>query len=89
MAVPPDANSAVAALKRGEVDLIEQLPPDYITPLRADNSLKVGSGGTYQGMLVMNQLHPPFNNRRYARPCCRRSARSASPRPWVSRWTCA
>ncbi|GMG94231.1 ABC transporter substrate-binding protein [Cupriavidus metallidurans] len=58
----PDANSAVAALKRGEVDLIEQLPPDYITPLRADNSLKVGSGGTYQGMLVMNQLHPPFNN---------------------------
>ena len=26
----PDANSAVAALKKGEVDLIEQVPPDYI-----------------------------------------------------------
>lgn len=58
----PDANSAIAALKRGEVDLVEQVPPDYIAPLRADASVKIGSGGAYQGVLVMNQLHPPFNN---------------------------
>ncbi|MFT3816799.1 MAG: ABC transporter substrate-binding protein [Rubrivivax sp.] len=58
----PDANSAIAALKRGEVDLIEQLPPDYITPLRGDAGVKIGSGGAYQGFLVMNQLFPPFNN---------------------------
>ncbi|MGT2508533.1 ABC transporter substrate-binding protein [Cupriavidus basilensis] len=58
----PDANSAIAALKRGEVDLVEQVPPDYIAPLRADTSVKIGSGGAYQGVLVMNQLHPPFNN---------------------------
>ena len=58
----PDANSAVAALKRGEVDIIEQLPPDYIAPLRTDTGVKIGSGGAYQGFLVMNQLHPPFNN---------------------------
>ncbi|MGJ7543697.1 ABC transporter substrate-binding protein [Variovorax sp. LT1R16] len=58
----PDANSAISALKRGEVDFIEQLPPDYIAPLRADSNLKVGAFGTYQGFLVMNQLHPPFNN---------------------------
>jgi peptide/nickel transport system substrate-binding protein len=58
----PDANSAIAALKRGEVDLVEQVPPDYIAPLRTDPSVKIGSGGTYQGFLVMNQLLPPFNN---------------------------
>jgi peptide/nickel transport system substrate-binding protein len=58
----PDSNSAIAALKRGEVDLVEQLQPDYIAPLRADTSVKIGSGGAYQGFLVMNQLHPPFNN---------------------------
>lgn len=58
----PDSNSAIAALKRGEVDLVEQLQPDYIAPLRTDGSIKIGSGGAYQGFLVMNQLHPPFNN---------------------------
>jgi peptide/nickel transport system substrate-binding protein len=58
----PDANSAVAALKRGEVDMIEQLPPDYITPLRTDANVKIASGGAYQGFLVFNELHPPFNN---------------------------
>ena len=58
----PDSNSAIAALKRGEVDLVEQLQPDYIAPLRTEGSIKIGSGGAYQGFLVMNQLHPPFNN---------------------------
>ncbi len=58
----PDANSAVAALKRGEVDLVEQLPPDYIAPLRTDSNVKIGSGGAYQAFLVMNQLHAPFND---------------------------
>lgn len=58
----PDANSSVAALKRGEVDLIEQLPPDYIAPLRTDTGIKIGSGGAYQGFLVMNHLFPPFDN---------------------------
>ncbi len=58
----PDSNSAIAALKRGEVDLVEQVPPDYIAPLRTDPNIKVGTGGAYQGFLVMNQLFPPFNN---------------------------
>jgi peptide/nickel transport system substrate-binding protein len=58
----PDANSAIAALKRGEVDLVEQVPPDYITPLRTDPNIKVGTGGAYQGFLVLNHLFPPFNN---------------------------
>jgi peptide/nickel transport system substrate-binding protein len=58
----PDSNSAIAALKRGEVDIIENLPPDYITPLRSDPTIKVGSGGAYQGFLVLNHVFPPFNN---------------------------
>ena len=58
----PDSNSAIAALKNGEVDYIEQLPPDYITPLRSDPNVKLGTGGAYQGFVVMNQLFPPFNN---------------------------
>lgn len=58
----PDANSAVAALKKGEVDLIEQVPPDYINPLRADANVKLVPSGSWQGWMVMNQLHPPFNN---------------------------
>jgi peptide/nickel transport system substrate-binding protein len=58
----PDSNSAVAALKRGEVDLIEQVPPDYITPLRQDPKIKVRPNGWWQGFVVMNELYPPFNN---------------------------
>jgi peptide/nickel transport system substrate-binding protein len=58
----PDANSATAALKKGEVDFIEQVPADYITPLRTDANLKIKAAGAWQGFLVMNQLHPPFNN---------------------------
>jgi peptide/nickel transport system substrate-binding protein len=58
----PDANSAIAALKNGEVDMVEQVPPDYIAPLRSDPNIKLGAAGSWQGFLVMNHLHPPFNN---------------------------
>ena len=58
----PDSNSSIAALKNGEVDMVEQVPPDYITPLRSDPNIRLGSGGSYQGFIVMNQTFPPFNN---------------------------
>lgn len=58
----PDPNSAVAALRRGEVDLIEQVPPDHITPLRGEPDLTIGSGGRHQAVLILNHLHPPFNH---------------------------
>ena len=58
----PDANSAIAALKNGEVDFIEQVPPDYIAPLRTDPGIAIGASGSYQGFMVMNHLHPPFDN---------------------------
>lgn len=57
----PDANSAIAALRNGEVDMIEQIPPDYINPLRQDSSIKVGTTGASQASLVINTLHPPFD----------------------------
>jgi peptide/nickel transport system substrate-binding protein len=38
------------------------VPADYITPLRSDANVKLLSGGVQQAQLIMNQLHPPFNN---------------------------
>ena len=58
----PDTNSAIAALKNGEIDLIERVPPDYVAALRADPKLKVGLADSSQGLMVMNHLHPPFDN---------------------------
>lgn len=58
----PDANSAVAALRKGEMDLMEQVPPDYVNPIRSDANVKLLPSGSWQGFIVMNQLHPPFNN---------------------------
>ena len=58
----PDSNSAIAALQKGEVDVVEVVPPDYITPLRADPNVELVEGGPWQGWLIMNQLYAPFNN---------------------------
>jgi len=58
----PDANSAVAALRKGEVDMIEQLAPDFINPLRREPNIRLIPSGSWQGFIVMNQLHPPFNS---------------------------
>ncbi len=63
----PDANSATAALRRGEVDMLELVPPDYIAPLRADPAVKVMRGGAYQGNMILNQTQPPFDDPRVRR----------------------
>jgi peptide/nickel transport system substrate-binding protein len=60
----PDANSAIAALKNGEVDYVEQVPPDYIAPLKGDPNVVIGASGAYQGFMVMNHLHAPFDNQK-------------------------
>jgi len=60
--VLPDANSATAALKNGEVDMLEMIPPDHIAPLYTDASVRVGTAGSYQASLILNQTQPPFNN---------------------------
>jgi peptide/nickel transport system substrate-binding protein len=58
----PDSNSAVAALKNNEVDMIEEVPADYIQPLRSDPDIHVGVTGTTQAYIIPNSLNPPFNN---------------------------
>jgi peptide/nickel transport system substrate-binding protein len=60
----PDMQSAVAALSNGEVDLIEQLPTDYVDALSKAKGVKVDIrddlGG--QGWIRLNNLYPPFDN---------------------------
>jgi peptide/nickel transport system substrate-binding protein len=60
----PDPATRIAALKAGEVDMVDLLPADLIDYARADKNLVVGQlqplGGL--GFLRMNQLQPPFNN---------------------------
>ncbi|AZY51884.1 ABC transporter substrate-binding protein [Bordetella avium] len=58
----PDSNSAVAALKNKEVDMIEQAPPDYIDTLRKDKSVKMGVMEQNQLYIIPNSAFPPFNN---------------------------
>ena len=58
----PDANSSIAALQKGEVDFVEMVPPDYVTPLRTDAHVKLLPSSAQQGQLIMNHLYPPFNN---------------------------
>ena len=58
----PDANSSVAALQKGEVDFVEMVPPDYVTPLRTDRQVKLLASSAQQGQLIMNHLYPPFNS---------------------------
>src|SRR3546814_7266149 len=42
--------------------MIEQTPPDYIEPLRAEAGIKVGVIEQNQAYMVLNQALPPFNN---------------------------
>ncbi len=58
----PDANSAAAALKNGEVDMLETIPPDQIASLSTDPGVRVVAAGAYQASLVLNETQPPFNN---------------------------
>jgi len=58
----PDANSASAALKNGEVDVLEEVPPDNIAPLLADPAIRIVKRGSSQAYLALNQAQPPFNN---------------------------
>lgn len=58
----PDANSAIASLKSGEIDMIEQVPPDFIAGLRDDKNLTTGQLTQQQVYMVMNHAFPPFDN---------------------------
>ncbi len=60
----PDSATAVQALIRGEVDIVEAPQPDLLSLLKADKNItiKVMDDMGWQGVIRPNALHPPFNN---------------------------
>jgi len=71
----PDQGTRVAALRTGELDLLEVVPFDSITLLQRDPNVTVTSQhGIEQMMTVvaMNHLQPPFDN-----PLMRRALQAA------------
>jgi len=60
----PDGNTSTAALMNGEVDMIEQVPPDYLPVLESNDKIQLSTSVASQGMAVLNALHPPFNDPR-------------------------
>jgi peptide/nickel transport system substrate-binding protein len=61
----PDQAIRVAALQKGELDLLEVVPFDYIPALRADSDIVIAPQRGVQQMmqvLAINHLQPPFNN---------------------------
>jgi peptide/nickel transport system substrate-binding protein len=67
--VIPDPATAAAALQTGEVDWLEAPLPDLVPLLRRNRNVTVGISDPlgWVGTLVMNQLHPPFNDVRARR----------------------
>ncbi len=71
----PEAGTAAAALRNGEVDWWEAPPPDLLPMLRGDRSLvtAVRDKTGVMPVLRFNCLQPPFNN-----PAVRRAALAAA-----------
>jgi peptide/nickel transport system substrate-binding protein len=67
--VIPDQATAALALETGEVDWLENVLPDLVPQLRKSRNVSVGIydplGGV--GLLLVNHLHPPFNDVRARR----------------------
>ncbi len=62
--VIPDLQTRIAALLKGEVDLLDQLPHDGIQSLRSHKAIEVAVVGKLgnQAFMRMNTLFPPFND---------------------------
>jgi peptide/nickel transport system substrate-binding protein len=60
----PDANTAVSALRRGEVDIVESIPIDLAKSLKGDANVVVAVFNKVglQMYLRPNHLQPPFDN---------------------------
>jgi peptide/nickel transport system substrate-binding protein len=67
--VIPDLQTRVAALQKGEVDLIDQLPHDGLQSLQGRKDIVVEPSSKLGNIafLRMNTLHPPFNDVRARR----------------------
>ncbi len=62
--VIPDLQTRVAAIQRGEVDLIDQLPHDGLQSLQGRKDVVVREASKLGNLafLRMNELQPPFND---------------------------
>lgn len=60
----PDAQTAVNALRRGEIDFVEDVPPDLMPQLKDAKGVTLKSYGDSTNIftLRMNWLQPPFDN---------------------------
>lgn len=59
----PETSTAIAALKKGEVHIIQMIPPDMIEELKKDSDIQVKEAeGTRVYMLEINNKMPPFDN---------------------------
>jgi len=60
----PDAQTAVQALRAGEIDYIEDVPPDLMSQLENVKGITLKDFGANSDMLTlrMNWLQPPFND---------------------------
>lgn len=59
----PEASSRIAALQRGEVHIIQDVPSHMVSSLESDSSAKVKTcPGTRVHFLAMNNSKPPFDN---------------------------
>ncbi len=60
----PDSQTAVNALRNGEIDFLEDVPPDLMPQLKDAKGITLKSYGKNSNMftLRMNWLQPPFNN---------------------------
>lgn len=61
----PDQQTAFAALTAGEIDFLSAPAPDFVPLLRDDPNVALGQRGSVgsQGMMRLNWLQPPFDNR--------------------------
>jgi peptide/nickel transport system substrate-binding protein len=57
-----DPQTAVAALVRGEVDMVETIPPDLLPLVEKEKGLMVKPFTSGQYFARMNHVHPPFDN---------------------------
>ena len=60
----PDAQTALNALKAGEIDILEEVPPDFLPTLKSDSNIRTRPQDSLGMQMVfrMNTLQPPFNN---------------------------
>lgn len=59
----PDLNTALSALKSGQIDYLDEVPFDYLPALKADPDVKlVFVNGGNPAIIRPNHLQPPFNN---------------------------